>query len=866
MHLIPKVPNLGKGHLDFNILTNSTIKVGVVVALLLLLAYVLNPNSADGNLNGELSTIDEPGLASAEAARVDQEDSTLHRTKAKFSADDDAGLGAANAAAAPESDQPLLSGRILDESGNGIGNAWVTTPQEAKPVWADEQGYYSIPLSAEIDRWHPQGVMAWAPNYQLTYLYLSEPGPGDVTLKAALPLNVKVLRGEDDLPIEGASAQVLIRGSIDPNSGAINQYSWIPTPLKVAPSNAEGILTIPGLTFGFILITAPGYSETLLRVRTTPNEWVARLMPTKVLNTRFVLPDGSPLASAKVSIDPAFKVVSTDADGWLTVPALTANGYYNSLTVSWQDKAYLFAYYFRGPNPPYLEHGKEIVVPYREITGSLTISGDAKPEDFELATCGLQGGPGDRPMPNPEKNPDRVSWSSPLADGSFAIHDGWQGMATQIVVRRKADQAVVLKEKLEGDGPYLLALNLDQGNLVTFQVIANPKEALEAMKLKLSPRQVPGQTEKLPAIILENGSAQIRLLPGTWSLSLFGEGFENNPGLGKFVMPDEEHTFTYDLGPMRKVSGRLTAADKPMTAVSLDFYQPGGYFPERRRAGPRMEGRTQFAGFVIRKRIATDGNWDLGWIPDSPMEARFETDNRWLGRGQPFHFDLPPGQGYFDLKLPVATIQFTFEGDQAPAPKDVHIWHSELPEFGGESILFQSVYDSSFPDLSRGVVEQTVSPGKYQIILDDPLQRITPREIVVHEGEYLPVTVRIEAAGEVVALWETKQGRWGGKVIVEATTDSDVSVTPRRFIAKDSNARKGGFSSAYSVPPGNWKFILQGPITGLDDRNARPTEVSYGAEGQTWEMEVEVQAGKRTVVMVGLDADGNVYLRPEILD
>ncbi|NQU48807.1 MAG: hypothetical protein HQ519_09175 [Planctomycetes bacterium] len=153
MHLIAKVPNLDKGHLDFNILTNSTIKVGVVVALLLLLAYVLNPNSADGNLNGELSTIDEPGLASAEAARVDQEYSTLHRTKAESTADDDSALGPANASTAPESDQPLLSGRILDESGNGIANAWVTTPQEAKPVWADAQGYLSTHLSLPQRTW-----------------------------------------------------------------------------------------------------------------------------------------------------------------------------------------------------------------------------------------------------------------------------------------------------------------------------------------------------------------------------------------------------------------------------------------------------------------------------------------------------------------------------------------------------------------------------------------------------------------------------------------------------------------------------------------------------------------------------------------
>jgi len=419
---------------------------------------------------------------------------------------------------------------------------------------------------------------------------------------------------------------------------------------------------------------------------------------------------------------------------------------------------------------------------------------------------------------------------------------------------------------LEGDGPYSLALDLDQGKLATFKINAEPAEALEAMQLWLVPRWVPGHSAKLPALKLQQGRAQIKLLPGTWSLKLTGEDFENTPSLGRFVMPEEEHTFTYDLGPMRKVSGRLTAAGKAMSAVSLDFYQPGGYVPDRRRGAPDMDGRTQFAGFLIRKRIAADGNWDIGWIPDSLMEAKLETENRWLGRGQTFHFDLPPGQDYFDLKLPVATLKFTFEGYVPPSPKDVNIWHYELERFGGEGVDFQSVYDNSFPDLSHGPVEQTVSPGRYVIFLEDPKLLLTPSEVVIREGEYKPITVRVDSAGEVLAVWETERGAWGGKVFVEAISESDNSPAPRSLIAREYNARKGGFANSYSVTQGKWKFRLLGPVAELEHRNLRPTGVYYGKEGDSWETEVAVQAGKRTVVVVGLDADGKVTLRPEIRD
>jgi hypothetical protein len=836
-----------------------------LLAIFALLAYVFSTSSTESDLSSALSQAENPELTSPERTPLEQADSTLNRTQAESSLEESSELTPANASALANSDQPILSGQILDESGNGIGHAWVATQQEALPVWADEFGFYSIPLSNEIDRWHPQSILAWAPDFELNYLYLTEAGPGDLTLKAGAPFGVKVLRAEDDLPIEGATGKIYMRGLNDQTLGPPNRYPWMETPIEVIPSDAEGLLQVPGISFGQLHITAAGYQEFSMQVHSTPHQLVAKLWPATQLDVRLVLPDGSPLAAAEVSFDPSFEVIHTDADGWMTVPALAVHGY-SSLTVSWEDKGFVYANYYRGPSKPRLEHGTETVVPYREIVGTLTINGDAEPRDYELTTCGLMWNAGDRAMPDPDKYPDLVPWISPQEDGSFAIQQGWQGLTTQIFVRRKSDQVIVLKEKLAGDGPYELSLNLDQGNFATFQIHAEPAEALEAMKLWLIPRRVPGQTEKLPALKLEDGSAQIRLLAGTWSLKLYGDGFENTPSLGRLVMPEEDHIFTYELGPMRKVSGRLTAAGKPMTAVSLDFYQPGGYFPDRRRGAPKMDGRAQYAGFVIRKRIATDGNWDLGWIPDVQMEAQLETDDRWLGRGKAFHFDLPPGNDFFDFKLPVATIQFSFEGAAPPAPKDVHIWAYELPEFGGEGIDFQSVYDSSFPDLSHGPVEQTVSPGRYKLFLDDAKLLLTPGEILIREGEYVPITVRVESAGEVLAIWETEDGAWGGKVIVEAIAGAEQTSTPRRLIAKEHNARKGGFANAYSVTPGKWKFILQGPVAELERRMRSPTGVYYGEKGDSWETIVEVQAGKRTVVVVGLDADGEVTLRPEIRD
>jgi hypothetical protein len=836
-----------------------------LLAILALLAYVFSTSSTENNLSRALSSAENQGLAPTEIAPVEQTSSTLNRTQAESSVEEESELTAADASAASVSNQPILTGQVLDENSNGIGNAWVTTWEEAQPVWTDTQGNYSMPLSGKFDRFHPRGLMAWAPDYELTYLYLAEPGPGDVTLKAAVPFTVKVLRAEDDLPIEGATARVLVRGLNDPTSGTLNQHPWTETPLVVTPSNAEGLLTVPGVSFAFLHITAPGYNEFLLQVHTAPFQWVAKLMPAAEMNIRFVLPDGSPIARAVISVDPSFQIVTTDADGWMTVPALAASDYH-SLTVSWEDKSFAFASYIRGPSPPRLAHGKEITVPYREIAGTLTVNGEAKPEDFDITTAGLAYFVGTRPMPDAEKYPTLVPWVSPAEDGTFSIQAGWQGLTTQILVRRKSDQAIVLKEKLEGDGPYALMLNLDQGNLATFQINAEPAEALEAMKLWLIPRYVPGQTEKLAAIKLEQGSAQIRLLPGNWSLSLIGNGFENAPSLGPLVMPEEAHTFTYDLGPMRKVSGRLTAAGRPMTAASLHFYQPDGYFQEPLGEGPEMGERTQFAGFVIRKRIAADGNWDLGWIPDAQMEVRLDTENRWLGRGPTFHFNLPPGPEYFDLKLPVATLQFTFDGEDPPSPKDIHISHYELPEFGGKYVMFQTFYDSSFPDLSRGPVEQTVSPGKYKIYLDDPNLLFTPSEVVIHEGEYFPITVRVESAGVILAVWETEKGAWGGKVLVNALPESDATSSPRMLTAKEYNARKGGFARAYSVTPGQWKFKLLGPVAEMEDRTLTRTGVYYGEDGDSWETVVEVQAGKRTVVIVGLDADGKVTLRPEIRD
>jgi len=429
--------------------------------------------------------------------------------------------------------------------------------------------------------------------------------------------------------------------------------------------------------------------------------------------------------------------------------------------------------------------------------------------------------------------------------------------------RRIADQKIMLEKALQGEGPYEFTLNLDQGGLARFHVKAEPVEVLDSMSLWLEPERVPGQGGESLAFKVEDGIAEGRLLPGLWSARLVIEGSEIYPKLRHFHMPEEDFELDFNIGKLRKVSGTLTAAGKPIDDAWLDFYQPDGHYTDRRNRYQRSKDGLPKVGFQIRKKVSADGSWELGWIPDAHMEAMIDTNNRWLGRDTSFHFDLPPGQEYFDLQLPVATLRVDFVGDNPPLPKDVHIWPYELEEFGGRGVIFQSVYDSSFPDLSKGPAEVTLTPGRYKVFLDDPTLLLTPSEFSIHEGEAKSITVRVEEAGEVVPVWETEEGVWSGEISLQAIPSSETEGGIRTLVAREFNGRRGGFRDSYSVRPGKWTFTLAGPVERLTDKNFLKTGEFFGEGNGPWTLEVDVAPGKRTFVLVGVDTSGPITLRAE---
>jgi hypothetical protein len=834
------------------------------VALLLLLAYVFSPETDQGVI--EASPAAESGMDGAVPVDAESGDAESSSERSEISAKPEASITASADETMVDEKAPLaLHGTILDEQGNGIAGAWIVTWQEAEPVYSDAQGNFTLPLAKKIGRGHWGVIVAWAEDYELGLLQVSDMNQAMVTLKKVPPFQVRIVSTEGQKNIAGATAKVMIRGTGERNAKGVNQYKWVETPIPAMTSDEQGLISIPGITSAFLHVSAPGYADREAIVYSTPHETKVYLAPDQESNIRFVHADGTALASANISFDPSREVLSTDEEGWVAVPSLARTGY-DSIALNWEEKGFVFAGYMKGPAPPALENGSEIVVPYREIHGQLVVNGKAKASDFEIATCALRWHVGDRAMPDPEDHPELLSWIPVGEDGSIAIPTGWQGLTTRASIRRIADQKIMLEQILKGDGPYEFVLNLDQGGLARFRIQADPPEVLDSMSVWLQPKRVPGQGEESLAFKVQDGVAEGRLLPGLWSARMMIEGSEVYPKLSQFVMPEGDFELDFNLGKMRKVSGTLTAAGKPIADAWLEFYQPDGHYTDRRTRYQRRKDDSPTTGFQVRKKISADGSWALGWIPDARMEAMIETDNRWLGRDTTFHFDLPPGQEFFDLQLPVATLRLDFVGDHAPLPKDVQIWHSESEEFGGRGVIHQSVYHTSFPDLSKGPAELAVSPGRYKLFLDDPTQLLTPSEFTIQQGEAKSLTVSVAEAGEVVTVWESEEGVWAGEITLEELSEAPSVGNSRRLIAREYNGRKGGFRDAYSVRPGKWKFALAGPVERLTDKDFSRTGESFGEGNGPWTIDLDVAPGKRTFVLVGVDSNGQITLRAETRD
>ncbi len=834
-----------------------------MAALLLLLAYLFIPDGNNGELDAALGNTTGDTPANGITASADGPTTKTERAESEPSAVD--AVADSSVAVNDEEEQFFLSGKVMDEGGNPVEGAWVTTAKDPQPVFTDASGHFATPIAAPPGPGNWLIYDAWHEGYELARSQTNEPGAVTIVLKKGTTFPARVIDATNQQPIEGAVAQFMLRGYMDPALGALNQYPWIKIPIPPFTSDANGIFTVPPISSGFIHITAPGYADSVEVVYPSPHEWNFALVPKAQVRVRFVLEDDTPLANTVASFDPSFEPITTDGDGWLTVPALS-QAYYSNLVLQWQDKGYVFGWAHDLPQLPKLENGKELVVPYRPIEGKLAISGSAKPEEFEVATFSLRWNHGTYKMPDPDRQPELLYWAPVNSDASFEILNGWQGAGTEIAVRRIADGEIIHKQRLKGEGPFLIPLDLDYGALARFEIKAEPPEALHAMRLWIYREYQSNPDQKVPALPLKDGKAEVNLRQGQWAVKLIGEGFESSPRLGSISMAEGETDFVFDLGKLRKVRGRLTAGGRAVDDAILDFHQKGGYYVDRRSAGPRMGDSKQLSGFMIRKRLTGDGKWDIGWIPETAMIARFETDNRWLGRGASFHFELPPGQDYFDFKLPVATVKFTLNGDVAPAPKDVEIWRKELPELGGVGVDYMSTYHHAFPDLSAGPQEITVSPGQFRLFLHDPTLLLTPTNFTVREGEYLPLTVQVEPAGEVVVVWHTEQGPWQARYVLEPAEEGLMSVEPRRIISREYNARKGGFRYSYSTVPGKWKLRLTDVSKELDSKHMHETGNTFGNENNLPEIELEVVGGRRTFVIVGLDADGNLTLRQELRD
>ena len=753
-----------------------------------------------------------------------------------------------------------LSGFVLDRDGAGIAGATVVTWQDREITRTDAEGAFTLSLRSSWSR-NPYRVLhAWAPGYQLAYLQLSGPAPANLRLLPATPATVQVVDAQTEVPIQGATLRVLLAGRSTSNDGDFLPPDWLELPFQLPSSDADGRIPVDGIDVSFGRVSAAGYEDSLhFFAGETRSPIRIALNRARAFPVRFLGPDQQPWGGARVDFDPSDGSLVTDERGWVEVPEICRQDFH-ALGVRHEERGFVFVQDPKSGFRSRLEPGQVLEIGFLPREGRFLASAQIRWQDFEVATSAAYWDVGERLLPDPKKVPGSLSWIPLEADGSFRVDRGWQGLRTMIHLRRVEDGELVHSAELHGPGPYEISLPAPSGGAATIRVRAEPPAFLAGARLRLQPERVPGGAKVVVEELVE-GEAISSLRAGTWSLFLEGDDWPDKVLIGRLRMPEQDAVFEFPLGELRSLSGRVTAAGRPVTSCELRISLADGYLPPLRIRGLSLNHAQLESGFVVRRRPDENGEWELPWVPDAPLRVQVSSEDFWLHPGDERFFDIPAGVAEARIELPVGALELSSSTAEALRSRDIQVWRRELPERGGEVIVHQDFVDTGrLPDLRSGPVAVVALEGQIEWFHRDPNFFLSPAKVVLRQGERLPVDLRLLPAGEVVTVWEDRELCYHAESSLEPVAPG--APASRSFVSREYNARAGGFFDAYSAVPGAWRYTLSGPVA-QHDTGLRPNGLTWGDDQSRWPLDIQVQAGRRTVITVREEA-GELVLTSQI--
>ena len=746
----------------------------------------------------------------------------------------------AQPSAATEAEPRWGRGRVQTPDGEPVVGAWVTTPHGGITTFTDESGSFLLPI-LDQEHWSDRrSYYAWAEGMTVGNVGVQWDEEALIVLESGEEGTVSVHHAGGDVPI--VAARVRLAAPVYPMDEGLplqeKSLTWIP--IEVAPTDVHGATRVPGGERYLLQVEAEGYEETVVWYSADPGRTEkVELALRQQERIRLVDREGRPVANARVGFGGYAETAVSDAGGWVELPGREperpgrifvehgADGWVEDLRAESKE----------------LIAGLKVVVGNRERRGDLRPGTRGAPADFEVATTSWGEDYQTRYWPNPRRMASRLTWVPVEEDGAFTIRWGWQGTTTYAIVRHRESQDLVLREELVGDGPY--TLTLEETWPLTLRFTAEPGAVLEGAKVSLDPGG--GGRERPRSRSLENGVAELRLLPGSYAVMLQFAGQTAFRSLGSITMPAAPHEETFELGRRRTVRGSVTAAGEPVFPATLHF---------------SVGGEDDGEGF----QAITDarGLWEVQAAPDRDCEVSVAPRERLL-RGATPTIRLTASEDELHIRIPVGELEFV--------AVDPGTWNSEeivgtrrqaSPDTPWDSSTGRTEHLGAFvPDLSHGAQRILCAPGTYVFrpgrAIESNYEAWTPASVEVRAGQRTTVSLQKVLHGVVAIRIRGAEGRFeAGHAEARPLGDTpSVSTELLRYFRSRTRWRSGSVE-AWRLPPGDWEVHLRGPLeSGWRRREGQGPLVGADA---SWTGPVRVRAGEESVIWLRITEEGGLAL------
>lgn len=738
------------------------------------------------------------------------------------------------AAAAAGTSQVVLHGFVLNEEHKGIAGALVLEAESAATATTDAGGSFTLDVRFDLKRpW--LNVYAWAEGWSIGFQSVRLPDVPRLVLRPEAPLTVVVADRRTKLPVAGARARILVSREWR-FEGEVYRARFADLPVPIALSNTLGELIVPGRGENCQLeVRADGYQPRAVSLG--PRLKRVELTSEQSFLVRLVRADGTPLAGAVVAFPNSATAVTSDAGGWVQVPAETLGRIW-ALQVREGERAWL---HLSEPNQVDAAAPPNIVVDHFPRLGRVLLPEATDGAAFEVATAaGRASGWSDGLIPDPAREPDALAWHTLQSDGSFALAGGWQSTTTSVVVRDRASGIVLARQRLEGNGPYEVPLRWRHPLRLT--VLAHPPELLDGAQILLRE----GWTDKpsVPSSALAGGVAELEVAKGSYRVQLLPAGRPAPIALGELEMPEGPFEAVFDLGAVRTISGTVTAGGEPVFPSQLHFWAA--------------------AGWSADARADELGRWSIDWAPQSGVSFSLTPEDAWLGEPSNVRHEIPDQARAFDLDLAVATLELSLDPAWPVEAGRLSARREPLPEQGRTRFREGPRGAARLPALGQGVARLRATPCALEFSTSEPFTVLETRRVELRAGEVRHLQIRGATAGSLQVRCRGETGFYLARELRLEPVGAPApgagwSLDPTPDHARERRA-PGSLRPGYFVLPGTWRVRIGAPIRWEHDGSR------HLVDSGSWELTVPVERRRVTVVWLNKNDDGSYSVEHDLLD